>query len=342
MGFLLIKITSNFKSVNLLSQIFILKKEQNSPLKKNLHPNNKHINGYDFEKLIGTYPKLKAFVFTNKYGNTTIDFSIPEAVKALNKALLIQYYNISFWDIPKTNLCPPIPGRADYIHYVADLLALSNNNEIPKGNHIKGLDIGVGANCIYPIIGNSEYQWKFVGTETDVPSLKACAKIVENNTQLNQDIELRIQQKKRNILKNCLTEGDRFDFTICNPPFHSSREEATKGTQRKLRNLGNAKEGKPILNFSGQNNELWTEGGEIAFITNLIYESVYFKKQCLWFTSLVSKKENLKPFYNHLKKVGAIEIKTIDMEQGNKISRFIAWTFLNKQQQENWAIINWR
>ncbi|WP_045968226.1 23S rRNA (adenine(1618)-N(6))-methyltransferase RlmF [Flavobacterium sp. 316] len=318
-----------------------MKKENNIPIKKNLHPRNKHINGYDFASLIETNPKLKNHVFTNKYGNETIDFANPEAVKALNKTLLLHFYDVTFWDIPKTNLCPPIPGRADYVHYIADLLATSNNNKIPKGNHIKGLDIGIGANCIYPIIGNKEYQWKFIGTETDVPSLKACAKIIENNEQLNKDVSIRIQQNKRNILKNCILENERFDFTICNPPFHSSREEATKGSQRKLRNLGKANEGKPILNFSGQNNELWTEGGELTFITNLIYESAHFKKQCMWFTSLVSKKENLKPFYNHLKKVGAVEVKTIDMEQGNKISRFIAWSFLTTQQQENWAVINW-
>lgn len=318
-----------------------MKKETTTPIKKSLHPRNKHINGYDFASLTESYPKLKDFVFTNTYGNETIDFAIPAAVKALNKSLLLSHYNISFWDIPNTNLCPPIPGRADYVHYIADLLALENKNKIPTGRHIKGLDIGVGANCIYPIIGNSEYRWQFVGTETDVPSLKACAKIVENNESLKKDVTLRIQQSKRNIFKNCILENDKFDFVICNPPFHVSREEATKGSQRKLRNLGKANEGKPVLNFSGQNNELWTEGGELAFITNMIYESAHFKKECLWFTSLVSKKENLKPFYNHLKKVGAVEVKTIDMEQGNKISRFIAWSFLNVQQRENWAVINW-
>ena len=310
-------------------------------IQKKLHPNNKHINGYDFAALIKTEPFLEKFVSKNKFGNDSIDFSNPLAVKTLNKSLLLHHYNITYWDIPKTNLCPPIPGRADYVHYIADLLALENKNKIPTGRNIKGLDIGVGANCIYPIIGNSEYGWQFVGTETDVPSLKACAKIVENNEKLQKDIVLRIQQNKRNVFKNCILENDRFDFVICNPPFHASREEATKGSQRKLRNLGKAKDGKPVLNFSGQNNELWTEGGELAFITNMIYESAHFKKQCLWFTSLVSKKENLKPFYNHLKKVGAVDVRTIDMEQGNKISRFIAWTFLNEQQRENWAIINW-
>ena len=318
-----------------------MKKETNPSLSKKLHPRNKHIQGYNFNTLIETYPKLNDFVFINKYNNQTIDFANPEAVKALNKALLLHYYSVSFWDIPKTNLCPPIPGRADYIHYIADVLASENNNIIPTGKIIKGLDVGVGANCIYPIIGKSEYGWQFVGTETDIPSLKACAKIVDSNENLKNNIVLRIQQNKRNSFKNCILENDRFDFVICNPPFHASREEATKNSQRKLKNLGKAKDGKPILNFSGQNNELWTEGGELAFITNMIYESAHFKSQCLWFTTLVSKKENLKPFYHHLKKVGAIDLKTIDMEQGNKISRFIAWTFLNDSQRENWRMIHW-
>ncbi len=309
--------------------------------KKQLHSRNKHNKGYVFNELIVAYPKLKDYIFINSYGNETIDFSLPDAVKALNKSLLLAYYNIHFWDFPKTNLCPPIPGRADYIHYLADLLATSHQGKIPTGRSIKGLDIGIGANCIYPIIGNSEYGWQFVGTETDVPSIKSCAQIVEKNDSLQKDVTLRIQSNKRNIFKNCILETDRFDFVICNPPFHNSREEATKGTQRKLRNLGKAKEGKPVLNFSGQNNELWTEGGELAFVTNMIYESAHFKKQCLWFSSLVSKKENLKPFYNHLKKVNALEVRTIEMEQGNKISRFITWTFLNEEQRENWAIIHW-
>ena len=214
-----------------------MKKEENQPEVKKLHPRNKHILGYDFNSLVETYPKLKQFVFVNKYENETIDFANPEAVKALNKALLINFYSVSFWDIAKTNLCPPIPGRADYIHYIADLLAVENENKIPTGRNIRGLDIGVGANCIYPIIGSSEYGWLFVGTESDVPSLKACAKIVENNESLKNNVILRIQQNKRYIFKNCIEEHDRFDFVICNPPFHASKEEATKGSQRKLKNF---------------------------------------------------------------------------------------------------------
>lgn len=307
-------------------------------VKENLHPRNKHRFGYDFAALIKTNPFLEKFVGKNKFGNESIDFSNPLAVKTLNKSLLLHHYYIEYWDIPKTNLCPPIPGRADYLHYIADLLSSSNNNEIPTGDDVKGLDIGVGANCIYPIIGHQEYGWEFVGTEVDKECFNIAQNIIDENTNLIEPIKLRLQLNKRNIFKEIIEKGEKFDFTICNPPFHSSREEATKGSMRKLRNIGKQTNGKPTLNFGGQNNELWCEGGELAFITNMIYESAHFKTQCLWFTVLVSKKENLKTFYNHLNKVKALDVKTIEMEQGNKTSRFIAWTFLDKNQQKNWNI----
>ena len=90
--------------------------------KGELHIRNKHNGQYDFPLLIENYPPLKRFVSLNPLGVQTINFFNPQAVKALNKALLISYYGIRYWDIPKQYLCPPIPGRADYIHYIADLI----------------------------------------------------------------------------------------------------------------------------------------------------------------------------------------------------------------------------
>jgi 23S rRNA (adenine1618-N6)-methyltransferase len=307
--------------------------------KTNLHPRNPHRFGYDFNKLIASNPELAAFVFTNEYFSETIDFSIPEAVKALNNSLLISEYGIQNWDIPKDYLCAPIPGRADYIHYVSDLLAASNNGIIPEGETVQGLDIGIGSNCIYPIIGNSVYNWSFVGTDIDENAIQNCKKIIENNPQLIDAISLQLQVESRFIFKNIITQEDKFAFTICNPPFHSSAAEATKSSLRKVNNLEpSAKEKiiKPVLNFGGQNAELWCEGGELGFITQMIFESAKYPLQCFWFTTLVSKKENLSSLYKTLNKVSAVEVKTIDMSQGQKTSRIVAWTFLSEAQQKSW------
>lgn len=311
-------------------------KNKISTEKTTLHPRNPHRFRYDFEKLILSFPELKEFVFINEHNVETIEFANPDAVKALNKAILISDYDIKNWDIPQNYLCPPIPGRADYIHYIADLLAESNNGIIPEGENIVGLDIGIGANCIYPIIGNETYQWSFVGTDIDENAIQNCKKIISENPKLIDSISLQLQVEPRYIFKNIILPEDKFAFTICNPPFHASQEEATKASIRKINNLENTRTKKPILNFGGQNAELWCEGGEFAFITQMIYESVKYPLQVFWFTTLVSKKDNLRSIYKTLNKVGAVEIKTIEMAQGQKTSRFVAWTFLSEKQQKDW------
>ncbi len=69
----------------------------------------------------------------------------------------------------------------------------------------------------------------------------------------------------------------------------------------------------------------------------MIKESLEFSKNCLWFTTLVSKKENLPFIYKALKDLKAVEVKTIEMAHGQKISRIVAWTFLSKDEQKTWA-----
>ena len=311
--------------------------------KTNLHPRNQDRFGYNFEQLVQKSPELKEFLSINEHQIETIDFSNPDAVKALNKALLIDHYDIQDWDIPKNYLCPPIPGRADYIHYIADLLATSNNGIIPEGDIVQGLDVGVGANCIYPIIGNSAYGWSFVGTDIDENAIQNCKKIIASNPKLMDTISLQLQTEARFIFKNIITPEDRFAFTICNPPFHSSQEEATKSSLRKVNNLQSKdaaeRSTKPILNFGGHNSELWCDGGELAFITQMAYESAKYPLQCLWFTTLVSKKDNLSSIYKTLNKISAAEIKTIDMAQGQKTSRIVAWTFMSANQQKQWKFV---
>ena len=288
------------------------------------HVRNKHQGFYDFDRLIGILPELSHFVSTNKVGKLNIDFANPVAVKLLNKALLFSQYPLVFWEIPKNFLVPPIPSRAEYIHQIADFM--SNENIHRSFKNVNVLDIGTGANCIYPIIGYLEYGWNFVGSEIDLRAIEAAKLNIEKNTILKSGIEIRIQEDQKNILKGVIKKEDFFDCTICNPPFHGSLEEAREGTLRKLKNLKGKNE--IILNFGGQNSELWCRGGEIGFIIKMIIESTEFKNQCRWFTTLVSKKENLPRIYKMLKKVEVTLIKTIILNVGNKESRVIAWTFI--------------
>lgn len=290
--------------------------------KSELHKRNKHKGQYDFQLLTENYPPLKKFVILNPLGVQTVNFFNPQAVKALNKALLISYYGIRYWDIPKGYLCPPIPGRADYIHYIADLIQ-SGEQKASR----RCLDIGVGANCIYPIIGQTEYGWTFVGSDIDPVSIENARKIVTCNPVLAHKIELRLQKDNRKIFDGIIAPDDYFDVTICNPPFHSSREEAEDVTLRKLSSLKGERVNKARLNFGGNANELWCEGGELRFLLNMISESQKFKNNCGWFTCLVSKEKNLDKLCAKLKAANASEYKIIPMHQGTKSSRILAWRF---------------
>ncbi len=315
-------------------------------LKQNLHPRNRHNNGYDFLALCQSTPSLKPFVHNNKYQNLSIDFADANAVKALNRALLKHHYNIHQWDIPKGYLCPPIPGRVDYIHYLADLLTATLSKETSDNKpKISVLDIGTGASCIYPILGQREYQWHFTCSDIDPISINVAQQNISADKQLDNSITCLLQKDSKQIFSGVIKESDRFELTMCNPPFHRSLAEATKGSTRKVKNLTSKNkssnkilaQNKSIpLNFGGQNAELWCPGGELTFISNMIKESRKITKQVLWFTCLVSKKDNLSPIKLALKSANAKQVKVVNMAQGQKISRFIAWSYLDEKQQKNW------
>jgi 23S rRNA (adenine1618-N6)-methyltransferase len=322
------------------------KKKEHPKEKTKLHARNKHRERYDFKQLIESCPALAPYVKLNIYDDESIDFFDPEAVKMLNKALLKHYYVVEKWDIPPKYLCPPIPGRADYIHHITDVLGSKNFGKIPQGSKIKCLDIGVGANCVYPIIGNKEYGWSFIGSDIDPISIENANKIIDSNPHLKGQIELRLQPNPKDIFQGIFQQNELIDITICNPPFHASQAEAKAGTLRKLTKLKADLKGKkgekPVLNFGGQNGELWCEGGEIRFVSDMIKQSKPFSTSCFWFSTLISKETHLNYAYENLKKTEAMEVKTIAMGQGNKTSRIVAWTFLSPEEQKHWRETRWK
>lgn len=325
-----------------------------------LHSRSQHTGRYDFDLLVAALPELKEHLTKNPRGEDTINFSNPLAVKLLNKALLAHHYGVKHWDIPAGYLCPPIPGRADYIHRVADILNSDGQGELYNHAAVKALDIGVGANCIYPIIAVTEYKWRCTGTDVDPVSVKAANFIAESNVNLKGKIRSRLQADSESIFKGVIKDNERYDVTICNPPFHGSQEEAEQGSQRKLNNLAANRAKKaglpfkperknkqtaqkaveaanqPTLNFGGQKTELWCLGGEAAFILKMAKESQLFSTQVLWFTTLISKKDNVDMIRSELGKLRAKQVKVVEMSQGQKVSRFVAWTFMDDEQRQQW------
>lgn len=316
-------------------------KKENTPPATALHPRNPHQGHYDFIQLQELHPPLQPFVRTNPSGQWTIDFADPAAVLALNTALLKQYYQVNDWTIPTGYLCPPVPGRADYIHHAADLLAQSNGARIPRGSDFLCLDLGTGANLIYPIIGIRSYSWSFLASESDPIALAAAQKIQAANPFLQTQLQLKQQDNQHHCFKGILSEQATVDLVVCNPPFYESAQEARRANARKQRNL-KQKVKSQQRNFGGQAHELWCPGGERAFISQMIQESQAFAKNVYWFTSLVAKADHLTRLQKELEQLQATSVHIIPMGQGNKRSRILAWTFLSPQQQKAWVRYRWQ
>jgi 23S rRNA (adenine1618-N6)-methyltransferase len=293
-----------------------------------LHPRNRHRERYDFARLTRVCPELAGFVIVHPEGGETVDFFDPAAVTMLNRALLIADYGLMYWDLPPGALCPPVPGRVDYLHHVADLLAEDRATGRRAEASVRVLDVGMGANCIYPILGAREFGWRVVGTDIEPASVAWAKKIVAANPCLKDRVECRLQGSPEDIFAGAVRETERFAASVCNPPFHASAAEAEAGTVRKLRNLGEGRPvEQPVLNFGGRSNELWCAGGEVAFVRRMIAQSARRPEQCRWFTTLVSKRGSLPAIERALHSVRATTVRIIPMKHGQKHSRIVAWSF---------------
>lgn len=290
-----------------------------------MHPQNPYQERYNLKRLAEDYTNLQKYIVLNRSGEETIDFSSSSAVYELNKAILLTDFKLTNYHLPKGYLIPPIPGRLDYLLHIRDFL--SDKLNVATDTKLRGLDIGAGANGIYCILGAQHFNWTMVGTESDAKATEIALANMQRTKALQDKIEIRHQENKGFLFKNTIQSHEHFDFTMCNPPFHSSKEEALKGSLRKLENLGASTDKQKIpLNFEGQANELWCNGGEALFIKRLIKESVLFQKQVSIFTSLVAKADNLPKIEKQLKKVKA-NYHVIPMNQGHKKSRFMLWWF---------------
>ncbi|TVP90835.1 MAG: 23S rRNA (adenine(1618)-N(6))-methyltransferase RlmF [Pseudomonadaceae bacterium] len=307
------------------------------------HPRNRHQGHYHFAKLTARNPALKPHLTRNPSGEQTIDFSDAAAVKELNRALLQTQYGLTTWDIPEGYLCPPVPGRADVIHAIADLLSTSHDGQLPPGTQLRGLDIGCGANLIYPLIGHAAYRWRFVASETDQMALDNARRILKANPDFLPAIEVRKQADPAQVFSGIIDAEERFDFSLCNPPFHADQATARAANQKKWQQLGKREnKSDPGLNFAGQSHELICPGGEAGFLQRLAADSKDFGEQVFWFTTLVSKAANLPALRQQLEKQGARDLRVIDMAQGNKHSRLLAWTYLDKKQRRAWRRKRWQ
>ena len=289
------------------------------------HADNPAAPPYDMDFLVKHCPALSVFITTID-GRNTIDFALPEAVYQLNRAMLMANFGIKHWDIPQDYLIPGVPMRAEYIYRMASFL---KEKGIEKD--IRAVDIGTGANLVYPIIGHKSLGWKFIASEVDPRSVEIASAIAKFNGMQKSVVVIQQSHASR-YFQNILKHGQEYTVSLCNPPFHASATEAREEAMRKQQNLDYINK---QLNFGGTASELWVNGGERSFIERMIEESVSFAHQIKFFSTLVSKKENLSPFIQKLKSAKIAQSWIINMDHGHKKSRILIWTFQDELKSED-------
>lgn len=307
-------------------------------MSRTLHPASPFNSPYDLPALCLVEPALQTYVYTTPRGELSIRFQDPVAVRLLNQALLRHHFALSWYEVPAHALCPAVPGRLDYLLYLQDFLTELHGKK-PKTKQFRLLDIGCGANLIYSVLAVQACRWQVVASDISAESLRHAQRIIDENN-LQARLELRLQAQPTAIFRGLITANDQFDLTVCNPPFHRSAEEAAQATARKQQNLGMADQSK-VLNFAGQDHELWCEGGEAEFLRRMIDESVDVGCQVAWFSSLVSKEKNLPALQRHLQQLGCKAQHVIEMEQGNKVTRVLLWSWLTPAQLTLWRQYRW-
>ncbi|XP_010531505.1 PREDICTED: methyltransferase-like protein 16 [Tarenaya hassleriana] len=329
------------------------------------HPRNKYSDSPpDFALLASLYPSFKPYVFFSGT-RPRIDWADYNATRELTRILLLHDHGVNWW-IPDGQLCPTVPNRLNYIHWIDHLLS-SNIIQNPGGNggDIRGFDIGTGANCIYPLLGASLFGWGFVGSDvTDVAIEWAEKNVKSNPPHISDLIEIRqveihkessLDNESRDldtentesgmnsyrtrpeeaelapssmsycpasanksysgppILVEVVRENETFDFCMCNPPFFETLEEAGLN---------------PKTSCGGTPEEMVCEGGEKAFVTRMIEDSVVLKQRFRWYTTMLGKKVNLKILMSKLREVGATIVKTTEFVQGRTSRWGLAWSFM--------------
>ncbi|XP_004706928.1 RNA N6-adenosine-methyltransferase METTL16 [Echinops telfairi] len=287
-------------------------------LSKSMHARNRYKDKPpDFAYLASKYPDFKQHVQINLNGRVSLNFKDPEAVRALTCTLLREDFGLSI-DIPLERLIPTVPLRLNYIHWVEDLIGHQDSD---KSALRRGIDIGTGASCIYPLLGATLNGWYFLATEVDDMCFNYAKKNVEQNNLSDLIKVVKVPQKT--LLMDALKEECEiiYDFCMCNPPFFANQLEA-KGV-----NSRNARRPPPSSVNTGGITEIMAEGGELEFIKRIIHDSLQLKKRLRWYSCMLGKKCSLAPLKEELRIQGVPKVTYTEFCQGRTMRWALAWSF---------------
>ena len=220
--------------------------------------------------------------------------------------------------IPPDTLCPTVTSRLNYLLWIRDVISKTNDDTII------GLDIGTGATCIYPLLGCRLFlQARFICTEIDPESIKHASENIARNG-LDGRISL-VPGEPGMVFPDALwaengrSTGGPTDFCMCNPPFYDSHDHFERNTS--------AKGGAPSSTLTATNSEMITEGGEKAFIKQMLLESLSLESKIRWYTSLCGHLSTVQYIIGEIKRMKISNYLVAEFAQGRTIRWGVAWSF---------------
>ncbi|XP_040605068.1 RNA N6-adenosine-methyltransferase METTL16 isoform X2 [Mesocricetus auratus] len=291
-------------------------------LSKSMHARNRYKDKPpDFAYLASKYPDFKQHIQINLSGRVSLNFKDPEAVRALTCTLLREDFGLSI-DIPLERLIPTVPLRLNYIHWVEDLIGHQASD---KSTLRRGIDIGTGASCIYPLLGATLNGWYFLATEVDDMCFNYAKKNVEQNNLSDLIKVVKVPQKT--LLMDALKEESEiiYDFCMCNPPFFANELEAQGVNSR------NSRRPPPSSVNTGGITEIMAEGGELEFVKRIIHDSLQLKKRLRWYSCMLGKKCSLAPLKEELRIQGSPPSKRRKLEKPRKPITFVVLESVMKE-----------
>ncbi|XP_066244910.1 U6 small nuclear RNA (adenine-(43)-N(6))-methyltransferase [Euwallacea similis] len=289
-------------------------------MNRHMHPRNIYKSPPNFKELALEFPEFKPYVKLDFSGKVNFNFKDADALRVLCCTLLKKNFGLTV-NLPKNKLVPTIPLRLNYILWIEDLLDF-----LQKSDKVKGIDIGTGASCVYPLLAAKKNGWSMVATETDPTSFEYAQNNVNNNNLQNLVTVVKVPGDS---LLNDAINGQDFDFCMCNPPFFASTQELHPFFKAR-----SASRPHPKNAFVATTTEVVVKGGEVEFIQKMINESKSLKTKVKLYTSMVGQKSHLPALKKSLRQAGVGSFKETEFCQGNTTRWGLAWTFLECNLQK--------
>lgn len=249
----------------------------------------------DWRELQSHNPRLQKFWADGKF-----DFDNETALAELVQTQLDLYCGLRV-QLCKGFLIPRLANRLDYLLWMEKLL----------GGPAVGIDVGVGGNCIYPMLG-SLVGLTIAGVDLNSEAIEASQQIAKQAS-----IEIDLFQADGTDLESIVRQLDPPPcFVVCNPPFFAPQEDRVE---------------KPPRNLVARENELYTPGGELEFSLKMLESSS--RTNLRWTSVMLGKKHSVAPLIDRITAQKASHALHV-ISHGRTRRWIVAWSFSERAPDE--------